>query len=104
MVLDDAESVARGARRRAVLRARHRQAAGTAGGVLLGLAAVALLLGADPWVTAGVVVVLAAAAVVGWLRLRRRLADQRRRAARARPGPGVGAPRPRGAFSHTRTH
>ena len=102
MVLGDAETIARQARRRAAARRRRRDAL-NALGVMTGLMAVAAVLMGMPVVTvaagwAVIVGVLVLANVV--LRDHRQMKRQRRR--RATPGPGIGKPRPKGAFSTTR--
>ncbi|MGI9016560.1 MAG: hypothetical protein ACR2HR_05550 [Euzebya sp.] len=102
MVLDDAETIARQARRRAVLRRRRREVLQRVGilSVVLALAAVIMEV---PIMTVGITIVgLWVIMGVALHQLRERQQQVRRRRRRASPGAGIGTPRPKGGFSTTR--
>lgn len=102
MVLDDAESIARQARRRAVARRRQQESLQIAVGAAIVLGIMALVMG----VALQTVLLVAGAVFVAGAALVHRLReahDQRRRVqVRARVGNGIGTPRPKGGFSTTR--
>jgi hypothetical protein len=101
MVLDDAETIARQARRRAAVRRRQREALQQVGGGVAFLGVAAVILGASPLAVGAVVLVLAAALIGLQGRVRGQQQVQRRRR-RMVTGPGIGTPRPKGGFSTTR--
>jgi hypothetical protein len=101
MVLDDAESIARQARRRAALRRRQREALQQVAGVsgFVGLAAI--IMGVAPQVVGAGLAVLAGGLWLAHHQLREQQQVRRRRR-RLRTGPGIGTPRPKGGFSTIR--
>lgn len=102
MVLDDAETIARQARRRAVVRRRRREALKGLG-FITGLMAVgAVVLGAQLLTVAVTWAAIVGVLLLAYSQLHDRQQVNRQRQRRASPGPGIGTPRPKGAFSTTR--
>lgn len=102
MVLDDAETIARQARRRQASGRRRREALQVVGAGSLVLAVFALLAGVPAAVVGVALLLLATTLGLAWHQVRERQQVMRRRQVRATPGQGIGTPRPKGAFSITR--
>lgn len=102
MVLDDAETIARQARRRAALRRRRREALQRLGVFSLVAALTAAIAGVPLLVVGAVWLVAASGLGLAYHHAREHQQHLRRRRSRAVPGPGIGAPRPKGGFSTTR--
>ena len=102
MVLDDAETIARQARRRAALRRRRREGVQRLAAGVVFAALVAVVLGA-PLDVVGLAILLVGLAFAGAMHLLRERQQQVRvRRTRAQPGVGIGAPRPAGGFTTCR--
>lgn len=102
MVLDDAETIARQARRQAVI-ARRRRESLKGGAVVAGFAiAAAILAGASLTTVLLALGILALLAGLGLHHQQHQRRHARRHAARLESGHGVGTPRPKGGFSTTR--
>jgi hypothetical protein len=102
MVLDDAETIARQARRRAAVQRRRREALQQLA-ALTGVAGiVALLMGASIGTVGATMLVLGGVLALAHRQLQGKQQDARRRRVRALPGSGIGTPRPKGGFSTTR--
>lgn len=102
MVLDDAETIARQARRRAATQRRRREALQVTGAAGLVLAVGALIAGVPVGVVGITLLVLGLALGLAHHQVRGRQQTLRRRRVRATPGQGIGTPRPKGGFSTTR--
>lgn len=102
MVLDDAETIAVQARRRAALRKRRQEAAQIALVVLVVGSVMALMIGVDAQTLLLADIALFVGVAAGWRWLQERMEQQRRHRSWAQPGRGIGTPRPKGAFSTTR--
>lgn len=102
MVLDDAETIARQARRRAALRRRRQEALQVAVGVFVFAGIVALILGASVQAVVLVEAVIFGVAAAAWHHLQEWHDERRRQQSRAHVGRGIGTPRPKGGFSTTR--
>lgn len=102
MVPDDAESIARQARRRAATRRRQQDALRVVVGVGGVVSIIAMIMGVSLETIVMAAVVLGIAGYVGFRRLQDWYATQRVRRMRAQVGRGIGTPRPKGGFSTTR--
>jgi hypothetical protein len=102
MVLDDAETIARQARRRAATARRRRESLQVASAVAVLGSLAAVIMGVPVLKVLVAMVVLVGLVAVGYQRLHEHLELQRIQRVRANPGRGIGAPRPKGGFSTTR--
>ncbi len=102
MVLDDAETIARQARRRAAIRRRRRESLKQVAAVSAVLAVAALVMGVSPMTIGLVTAGLALALGVAYQQVRDHQLQATRRRRRASVGGGIGTPRPKGGFSTTR--
>ena len=101
MVLDDAETIAMQARRRAVVRRRRREALQQVAGVSGFLGLGAIIMGVSPLAVGGVLLGLAFLLGLAYQQVREHQQVRSRRR-RMSTGPGIGAPRPKGGFSTIR--
>ncbi|CAN5269353.1 hypothetical protein BH23ACT9_BH23ACT9_39430 [soil metagenome] len=102
MVLDDAETIARQARRRAVAHRRRREALQQVAAASLVVGIGAVTIGVSPLVVGSTLVVLTLVLAIAYQQVRGRQQVLRHRHSCAAPGAGIGTPRPKGAFSITR--
>ena len=102
MVLDDAETIAHQARRRAALQRRRQDAVRVAVVAAVVLSTIALIIGVSVQTVVLVFVGLFVAGVVGFRQLQELQDVRRRHHLRAQIGQGIGTPRPKGGFSTTR--
>lgn len=102
MVLDDAETIARQARRRVAMQRRRRERLQQAGAISVVLAIAAVLLGASPSTVLLTALAVSSLLAMGLHRVLDRQQASRRRRVITQPGRGIGAPRPKGGFSTTR--
>lgn len=102
MVLDDAETIARQARRRAAVARRRREAVQVAVGAAVVMSVIAMVLGVSAETLVLVFVGLFGASALAWHQLQEWNDVRRRHRARAQIGRGIGTPRPKGGFSTTR--
>ncbi len=102
MVLDDAETIAHQARRRAAVRRRRIEALQVALAVIVVGSIMALVIGVDAQTLLLADVALLVLGAAGWRWLHERVEQERRHRSWVQPGHGIGTPRPKGAFSTTR--
>ncbi|HUG86278.1 MAG TPA: hypothetical protein VMM13_17060 [Euzebya sp.] len=102
MVLDDAETIARQARRQLAMHRRRRERLHQAAAAGIVPSVAALIMGVSLAIVTLTLLLVVVALVVAAQQVRGRQQMLRRQQVRATPGPGIGTPRPKGGFSTTR--